>query len=146
MGCTRNQFLLRVFICTVKRLLMSSLVLMAGLSPLAAAPEAKPIGGMYSKIAQRNIFGLIVAKQEEESAGVRSRSAQVTLQGVASILNVRQALLTIQSGANAGDAKISCVLQEGQTLGGVQVLRIDMDASAVRVINHGEKQLLATPH
>jgi len=67
----------------------------------------------------------------------------VTLQGLSTLLDCRQALLRIQAGAKPSPTETCCILGEGQERNGVKVLRIDMESGTVWFTNHGAEQFLS---
>jgi hypothetical protein len=95
----------------------------------------------YYTIARANVFRLSPPKPEPRPQLVQPALPKVSLQGLATLLGT-QALLKIQTMSQPAVAEISCVLTEGQSQNGVEVLRIDMKSETVWLKNQGEPQML----
>ena len=114
--------------------------LVLGISLLALIVEAATDD--FSTIPKRNAFGLLPPKPEQKPSEVKPDLPRVSLQGVTTLFDSRQALLKIQSKAKLTAPEVYCILGERQELDGVQVLRIDMKSGTVWLINQGVEQVL----
>ncbi len=120
-----------------------ALALLAGVAvchPVAAsAPSPDPESGAYQGIVNRNIFGLRAPPAAATNEPARPDIPKLFLGGIATVVGVKQAFLTMQEpGTKAQPGKQeSLVLTEGQREGPVEVLNIDEHAGAVRVNNSG---------
>lgn len=97
----------------------------------------------FASISKRNVFGLLPPKPEQKPPEIRPELPQITLQGVTTILDVRQALLKIQSKAKLNATEICCILSEGQERAGVRMLKIEMESGTVWLTNQGAEQVLS---
>jgi len=95
----------------------------------------------FAAITERNAFRLSTPKPEPKIE-VKPELPVVTLQGISALLDRRQALLKIQTGAKPNPAETCCILSEGQERNGVRVLRIDMESGTVWLTNQGAEQVL----
>lgn len=95
----------------------------------------------FSTIAQKNVFRLSAPKAEHK-VEVKPELPVVSLQGLSTLLDRRQALLKIQAGAKPNPTEICCILGEGQERNGIKVLRIDMESGTVWFTNQGAEQAL----
>lgn len=100
------------------------------------------VGEDFSTIARKNVFRLSPPKSGPKPEELKPELPQLTLQGVTTILDSRQALLKIQSKAKLTATEVCCILGEGQERDGVQVLRIDMESGTVWLTNQGTGQML----
>lgn len=115
-------------------------VLILGVSLLPFIAEAATVD--FSNIPKRNVFRLLPPKLEQKPPGFQPELPKVTLQGVTTLLDSRQALLKIQSKTKLTPIEVSCILSEGQERDGVRVLRIEMESGTVWLINQGMEQVL----
>jgi streptogramin lyase len=95
----------------------------------------------FAAITERNAFRLSTPKPESKIE-VKPELPVVTLQGISALLDRRQALLKIQTGAKPNPTETCCILGEGQERNGVRVLRIDMESGTVWFTNQGAEQIL----
>jgi hypothetical protein len=95
----------------------------------------------FSEISRMNAFRLSRPKPEPRPQVIQLELPKVSLQGLATLLGT-QALLKIQTKSQPVAIEVSCVLGEGQSRDGVEVLRIDMESETVWLNNHGEPQVL----
>lgn len=119
------------------KLYRNVLVLGVSLLPLIAWASAD-----FTTIPRKNVFRLL-PKPEPKLVEVKAELPQLTLQGVTTLLDSRQALLKIQSKAKLTPTEICCILSEGQERDGVRVLRIEMESGTVWLTNQGAEQVLA---
>lgn len=96
----------------------------------------------FAAIPKRNVFRLRSPGLEQKPPEVKAELPQVSLQGVTTVLDSRQALLKIQGKAKPAATEVCCILGEGQERDGVKVLRIDMETGTVRLANQGAEQIL----
>jgi hypothetical protein len=111
-----------------------------GLSLLSFIAEAATDD--FASIPKRNVFRLLPPKLEQKPTEVQPELPQLTLQGVTTLLDSRQALLKIQSKAKLNAIGVCCILGEGQERDGVRVLRIEMESGTVWLANQGNDQVL----
>lgn len=101
----------------------------------------------YEKvISTRNVFALQEPRPAEPTTSKPVVPlTTVTFQGVTTILNYRQALLTLSTTDNRerSTKAISVVLREGEREGEVEVLKIDERHGLATIRNHGIIQTLA---
>ena len=116
-------------------------VLILGVSLLPFIAEATTDD--FSNIPKRNVFRLLPPKLEQKPPEFQPEFPKVTLQGVTTILDSRQALLKIQINAKLTAPEVCCILGEGQERGGVRVLRIEMESGTVWLTNQAAEQVLA---
>jgi hypothetical protein len=95
----------------------------------------------FSVISHVNVFRLSPPKPEPRPQAIQLELPKISLQGLATLLGA-QALLKIQTKAQPVAAEVSCVLGEGQSRQGVEVLRVDMESETVWLKNQGEPQTL----
>lgn len=105
------------------------------------APDAIASGG-FSTIVRKNVFRLSTPKPERK-LGVKPELPVVSLQGLSTLLNSRQALLGIQAGAKSANPEVNCVLSEAQEQNGIRILRIDTQTETVWLTNQGVEQMLS---
>jgi hypothetical protein len=113
---------------------------------VAEAAMSRLEGSPYGGIAQRNLFGLhapIAAPTAPLTAPVAL--PKITLTGIATIFGKRVAFITLAA-TKSGQLPESFMLAEGQGFNGVEVTAIDERAGVVRVMNHGEPQMLDFDH
>ena len=125
-------------VCSVvMRLYFKVLILGVSLLPFIAEAATDD----FSTIPKRNVFRLL-PKPEPKHVEIQPELPQVSLQGLTTILDSRQALLKIQSKAKPNATEVCCILGEGQERDGVRVLRIEMESGTVRLANQGNNQVL----
>jgi hypothetical protein len=122
------------------RLLHKVVVFSISLLPLVADAAAD-----FASIPTKNVFRLL-PKLEQKPPEIQPELPQVTLQGVTTLLDSRQALLKIQSKAKLTATEVCCILGEGQERDGVRVLRIEMESGTVWLTNQGAGQVLGLRH
>jgi len=115
-------------------------VLVLGVSLLPFIAEAATDD--FASIPKRNVFRLL-PKLEQKPPEIQPELPQLTLQGVTTLLDSRQALLKIQSKAKLTPTEVCCILSEGQERDGVKVLRVEMESGTVWLTNQGVEQVLA---
>lgn len=120
---------------------LRSKFLVFGVSLLPLIAEA--VTDDFAGIPKRNVFRLLPPKPEPKLAEIQPELPQITLQGVTTLLDSRQALLKIQSKTKLTVAEVCCILGEGQERDGVRVLRIEMESGTVWLTNQGVEQVLA---
>lgn len=118
-------------------------LLVSGLVLLLIESRAGHVAEDFSAIARKNAFRLSQAKPEPNPELIRIKLPQVTLQGVTTLLDTRQALLKIEAKGAAVGTEVCCVLSEGQTRNGVKVLRIEVESGTVWLTNQGAEQILS---
>lgn len=117
-------------------------VLILGLCLLSLTIHGATGAKDFAAITERNAFRLSTPKPEPKIEA-KLELPVVTLQGISALLDRRQALLKIQTGAKPNPTETCCILSEGQERNGVRVLRIDMESGTVWFTNQGEEQKLA---
>jgi hypothetical protein len=98
----------------------------------------------YQAIVDRNVFSLKAPPPPAPTTPPAPPAPKVTLNGITDIFGYRQALLTAQISAKPGEpAKTqSFILQEDERQGDLQVLKIDLVAGTVKIINSGTEMTL----
>ncbi|HLX68529.1 MAG TPA: hypothetical protein VKV04_02775 [Verrucomicrobiae bacterium] len=122
------------------RMLMCVLVGVAvNAGAIVSVSDAK--GSPYRTIERRNLFGLVplVNSRTEAPAPIIPRP-KVTLAGIAALLGYKTAFLMLPA-AKAGGVRECLLLREGETQEEIQVRQIG--DKTVRVVNHGEEQILS---
>jgi len=106
---------------------------------IVSVSDAK--GSPYRTIERRNLFGLVplVNSRTEAPAPIIPRP-KVTLAGIAALLGYKTAFLMLPA-AKAGGVRECLLLREGETQEEIQVRQIG--DKTVRVVNHGEEQILS---
>lgn len=115
-------------------------VLVLGISLLPFIAEAATDD--FSTIPKRNVFRLLPPTREQKPPEIHPELSQLTLQGVTTLLDSRQALLKIQSKTKPTAPEVCCILGEGQERDGVRVLRIEIESGTVRLTNQDVEQVL----
>lgn len=110
---------------------------MWSIGALAASDHLKP----YDSIAGRNLFNLHPAPSTDVVVTSKPPLPMITLTGITTILGKKVAFLTV-SGGKPGQPSGFWMLAEGQVQNDVMVERIDERAGMVRVLNHGEMEVL----
>ncbi len=96
--------------------------------------------GPYHDIAVRNVFGLKpVEKAQPPIDDSTAALPTVKMTGLTTIFADERVLLKITFPAQTPEParEISCMLLEGQSVGPVEVLEIDVPAERVRICNTG---------
>lgn len=114
-----------------------ALVLGVSLLPLIAEAATDD----FASIPKRNVFRLLPPKPKPPE--IQPELPQISLQGLTTILDSRQALLKIQSKVKPNATEVCCILREGQERDGIKVLWIEMESGTVRLTNQGAEQVLA---
>jgi len=108
---------------------------------VAVGARAVTPGGNYSKIVERNVFGLKDAPAQSLPTNAPPPILpKLVLKGITTILGTKMAILTVQPTAQAGTPPAkeeSLMLAEGQREAGVEVLEIDTKAAQLKVNNSG---------
>jgi hypothetical protein len=127
------------------KILSSATVIVASFTLLSLEATAGLIANAkdFATIARNNAFRLNTSKPELKPPVIQPNLPRVSLQGVTTLLDSRQALLTIQTATKPDAAEVSCILGEGQALVGVKVLRIDMESATVWLTNQDVEQVLS---
>ncbi len=120
---------------------------MAGclLSTVSPAATGTPKENPYARtIVGRNAFSLNKEAPAKTVVPPPVLPPRIILQGVTNILPRRQVLFKVQMPARPGTPvrEISCVLSEGERLGEIEVLEIDVRAGTIKFNNHGFVQTL----
>jgi hypothetical protein len=127
----------------LKMLLMAMAVVSA---MVGEAAMARVESSAYNGIAQRNLFGLhapVVADTAAPAAPIAL--PKLTLTGITTIFGKREAFITLAA-TKPGQLPESFMLAEGQGFNEVEVTAIDERVGIVRVMNHGEWQVLDFDH
>jgi len=98
----------------------------------------------YQGIVDRNIFNLHPPPPPLDPSELARKQAPIpklTLNGITTILGTKNVILTMPA-SKPGAAPETLMLAEGQAQDDVEVKEIDEKAAVVRVINHGEEEVL----
>jgi hypothetical protein len=97
----------------------------------------------YEGIVERNVFDLRAPapKGDEEALAPKAQIPKLTLNGITTILGKKVTVITVPP-AKPGAPATTVMLAEGQAQDEVEVRQIDEKSGAVKVINHGEEQML----
>jgi hypothetical protein len=118
-------------------------VLVAGLALLLPDLRAGMLGDDFAAISRKNAFRLSPPKPAPKPVEMPPELPQVSLQGLTTLLDLRQALLKIQMKRKTGVIEVPCILGEGQARDGIKVLRIDMKSETVWLLNQDSEQVLS---
>lgn len=116
------------------------------LSAVIPAATGTPKENPYARtIVGRNAFNLNKEAPARTEVTPPVLPPRIILQGVTNILPRRQVLFKVQMPARPGAPvrEISCVLSEGERLGEIEVLKIDVRAGTIKFNNHGFVQILS---
>lgn len=114
-------------------------ILLCVLSGLAAATTTQAItdgSNPYGSIVERNVFNLKPPPRPEDLVPPPPPAPKITLQGINSILGLRQVLFKIAP-SKPGEKEQAYVLSEGQRQDEVEVLAIDEKEGSIKFNNHG---------
>jgi len=97
------------------KILSSATVIVASFTLLALEATSGLIADAkeFAAIARGNVFRLNAPKPEQKPEVARLELPQVSLQGLTTLLNSRQALLKIQSKSKPVATDVYCILSEG---------------------------------
>jgi hypothetical protein len=129
----------------VRRIIFPSLAASLALIIAAPAVSGATAANPYLGIVERNVFSLKPPPPPGPPPETPKPASKLTLTGITTILNKKQALLTaaIPAIGTAQPAKQeSYILAEGQRDGDVEVVSIDEIAGIVKVINRGLPETL----
>lgn len=121
---------------------VAGLFLSLDIPAATATPEENP----YARtIVGRNAFSLNKKVHARTEDSPPTQPPRIVLQGVTNTLPRRQVLFKVQVPARPGmPAQVmSCVLSEGERLGEIEVLGIDVRAGTIKFNNHGFVQTLS---
>jgi hypothetical protein len=98
----------------------------------------------YKVIPATNVFRLRSPPAKQAETPEQMPLPKITLQGITTILGRRQALFKVTLPARPPEPakEIACVLSEGERVGEIEVLEINMPSSTVKFKNHGLEQSL----
>jgi hypothetical protein len=128
------------------RLTMSLLAIGLASTTVAEAAMSRLEDSPYNGIAPRNLFGLhapVIVLTATPAVPVAP--PKITLTGITTIYGKRVAFVTVAA-IRPGQPPESFMLAEGQRFNEVEVTAIDEKAGVVRVMNHGESQVLDFVH
>jgi hypothetical protein len=111
------------------------------------AAASSPSRDSYQAIVDRNVFDLHAPppKADADALQPKAQIPKLTLNGITTILGKKVTVITVPP-SKPGVPQTTLMLAEGQAQNEVEVRQIDEKAGAVKVINHGEEQMLDFEH
>jgi hypothetical protein len=111
------------------------------------AAASNPSSDSYQAIVDRNVFDLHAPppKADADALQPKAQIPKLTLNGITTILGKKVTVITVPP-SKPGAPPTTLMLAEGQAQNEVEVRQIDEKAGAVKVINHGEEQMLDFEH
>jgi len=129
----------------MRRLTILLMVIGVASAPIAEAAMSRLEDSPYNGIAPRNLFGLHAPVVVTAPPVAPVAPPKITLTGITTIYGKRVAFFTVAA-IKPGQPQESFMLAEGQGFNGVEVTAIDERAGVVKVMNHGEPQVLDFDH
>lgn len=117
------------------------------LGTIASATTPDSSNHPYKMIPATNVFRLKSPLAKQSEPPEQMPLPKITLQGITTILGRPQVLfrITPRSKPVGQEKETSHVLSEGERVGEIEVLEINMPSSTVKFKNHGVEQSLALP-
>lgn len=128
-----------------RTIILALACVLAGMSARAAI--SNPSRDSYDGIADRNVFNLHAPapKADADALQPKVQIPKLTLNGITTILGKKVTVITVP-GTKPGAPTTTVMLAEGQAQDEVEVRQIDEKGGVVKVINHGEEQILDFEH